>query len=238
MNVLQTIQLPVLNSRSRAAFTLIELILSIAIMAVVLVAVNAAFYSAMRLHESTTAAVDNSLPIQQSLEMLRRDLQGAVPPSETGILAGSFKAGAVNSLGSSLPVAIEFNTTTGIPRDNEPWGEVQRVSYGLRPSPDRTAVGQDLYRSVTRNLLADVPPQPDDQWMMGGVDSIEFSCYDGIQWRNDWDTTVTDTNLPGAVRVRILLANADRSTPRPIEMVVPIESQSRSNQVSTTEELP
>jgi type II secretion system protein J len=223
-------------SRQRA-FTLIELILSIAIMAIVLVAINAVLFSALRLRERTSASVEDSLPLEQSLEILRRDLQGATPPSSNGILAGSFKAGAVTSLGSSLPVAIEFNTTTGIPNDKEPWGEVQRVSYGLRPSADRTAVGQNLYRNVTRNLLALIPPQPDEQWMMSGVDRIEFSCYDGLQWRSDWDTTLMDTNLPSAVRVRILLANADRST-SPIEMVVPIESQAGSNQVSTAEELP
>ena len=221
----------------RRAFTLIELILSIAIMAIVLVAVNAVFYTAMRLRESTRAAVDDSLPIEQSLGILRRDLQGAMAPSSNGVFAGSFKAGAVTSLGSSLPVAVEFNTTTGIPSDKEPWGEVQRVSYGLRPSADRDAAGQDLYRNVTRNLLATILPQPDEQWMMSGVDSIEFSCYDGLQWRNDWDTTLMDTNLPSAVRVRIFLAKADRSS-GPIEMVVPIESQSRSNQISDTEELP
>ena len=237
---LQTLDFELRTEMARAgrrAFTLIELILSIAIMAVVLVAVNAVFFTAMRLRESTRAAVDDSLPIEQSLGILRRDLQGAMAPSSNGIFAGSFRAGAITSLGSSLPVAIEFNTTTGIPNDKDPWGEVQRVSYGLRPSADRNAAGQDLYRNVTRNLLAMIPPQPEEQWMMSGVDSIEFSCYDGLQWRSDWDTTLMDTNLPGAVRVRIFLANADRSS-GPIEMVVPIESQARSNQVFTAEELP
>jgi type II secretion system protein J len=214
-----------------SAFTLIELILSIAIMAIVMIAINAVFFSAVRLRENTTEAVEESLPVQQALSTMRRDLQGAVAPSENGILTGDFKVGSVNSMGTSFPVDLELYTTTAVMRDNEPWGEVQRVTYGLRQSENRLAPGKDLIRSVTRNLLATMTPQPEDQWMMSGVESIEFSCYDGTQWRNDWDSTVTDTNLPNAIRVRILLAsnNGNSGKSRPIEMVVAIDSQSRTN---------
>ncbi len=220
---------------AQTAFTLIELILAIGIMAIVMIAINAVFFSAMRLRERSASTVEESLPLQQSLAILRRDLQGAMPPSSNGVFAGSFKVGGVTSLGSSLPVDIEFNTTTGVLRDNEPWGEVQKVAYGLRPSANRNLPGSDLYRSVTRNLLATITPQPDEQWMLSGVQSVEFSCYDGTQWRSEWDTSLMDTNLPSAVRVRILLANATggSSTPRPIEMVVPIDSQSLTNLSAT-----
>jgi hypothetical protein len=66
--------------------------------------------------------------------------------------------------------------------------------------------------------------------MIGGVESIEFSCFDGSQWRNYWDTSSTDTNLPTAVRVRLQLAGADPT--QPIEMVVPLDAQSLTNQAS------
>jgi hypothetical protein len=173
--------------------------------------------------------------MEQSLAILRRDLQGALPPSEQALLAGNFKVGGVASLGSSLPVAIEFSTTTGVMHSQEPWSEVQRVTYGLRPSANRLSPGQDLIRGVSRNVLATTYEQPADQWMMSGVDDIAFECYDGTQWRNVWDTEQTDTNLPSAIRVRILLAKTQESTARsqPIEMVVPIDSQSRTNATTT-----
>lgn len=213
---------------SNRAFTLIEMLLAIGIMAMVLVAINAVFFAAMRLHDSTTQSVDDALPVQQALATMRKDLENAVPPSTNGILSGDFKVGGVESLGSSLPVDIEMFTTTGVLRDNEPWGEIQKVTYSLRQSSGNSP-GRDLFRSVTRNLLATIPPQPEDQWMMSGVQSIEFSCFDGTQWRNYWDTTVTDTNLPSAIRVRILLAGNNGNSTRPIEMLVPIDSQSLTN---------
>jgi len=216
------------TSDRRSAFTLIELLLAIGVMALVLIAMNAVFFSAMRLRERTNIAVDESLPLQQALAFLRRDLQGAVPPS--GTLSGSFKVGGVSSLGLGLPVDIEFYTTTGALHENEPWGEVQKVTYALRWPGDRSLPGKDLIRSVTRNLLAAVTPQPEEQWMTSGVESIEFYCYDGAQWRNYWDTTMTDTNLPTAVRVRVQLsANHNGPGASPIEIVVPIESQTHTN---------
>jgi hypothetical protein len=77
-------------------------------------------------------------------------------------------------------------------------------------------------------------PVVQDQWMMGGIESVKISCYDGAQWIDTWDTTVTgssNTNLPTAVRVMIQMAanNDGNARPQPIEFLVPIDSQSRTN---------
>jgi type II secretion system protein J len=214
-------------------FTLIELILAIAVMAVVLVAVNAVFFTSLRLRDRMHAVVDEALPLERTLSVLRRDLQGAVPPS--GLLSGDFKVGGVTSLGASLPVDIEFCTTTGALLENQPWGEVQRVTYALRQPGDRSAAGMDLIRSVTRNLLSSTTPQPEDQWMMGGIERVEYYCFDGSQWRNTWDTSQTDTNLPSAIRVRLQMAGSRGSAAdSPVEILVLVDAQSRTNQTSTT----
>jgi type II secretion system protein J len=211
-----------------------ELVLAMGICAIVLAAINAIFFSALHLREVTMQAVDESLPVQQALGTLRRDLQCAMTPSTNGVLSGDFKVGDVTSLGLNQNVNIELYTTTGALHENEPWGEVQRVTYELRPSAaGASAPGKELIRSVTRNLLATITPAPDDQWMMSNVERLDFDCYDGTQWRNAWDTTTGDTNLPVAVRVRIQLAGNDVGSPlsqQPIVIVVPIDAQSRTNQ--------
>lgn len=221
---------------SRDGFTLMELVLAMGVCVIVLTAINAVFFSALHLRESTVQAVDESLPVQQMLATLRRDLQNAMPPSTNGVLSGDFKVGDVSSVGMSQNVAIELNATTGALHENEPWGDVQRVTYELRnPAVRATATGKDLIRSVTRNLLATITPTPDDQWMMGNVDNLVFECYDGSQWRTTWDTTLGDSGLPVAVRVRIQLAgNTSGSGSRqPIEIIVPLNSQSQTNQLQT-----
>jgi type II secretion system protein J len=218
-------------------FTLIEAILALAISAIVLVAIGGVFAGALRLRDRTAAAVDGSLPLAQTLEVLRRDLQGAVGPSN--VLAGDFKCGAQDmgenmELGSSAGPGIDFFTTTGIVNDNEPWGDIQEVYYQLAPSTDRTTGGQDLVRYVNRNLLAVGTASPDKQYLMSNVQTLQFDCFDGTQWRNLWDTSQGDTNLPVAVRVSIQLAAQGGEVLQPVQMVVPLVTQSRMNTNAVT----
>jgi hypothetical protein len=178
--------------------------------------------------------VDAASPVDQSLTLLRRDLQCAVTPKAGGVLSGDFKIGNVTSAGISDPVSAEIYTATGALSENNPWGDIQRVTYELKSSTTGVA-GRDLYRSVTRNLLTTATPDVEDQLMIRGVDNVQFSAYDGTQWNDTWDTTdmtSANTNLPVAVRVNIQLTGSGKNS-SPIEILVPIDSQSRTNSTST-----
>jgi hypothetical protein len=153
-------------------------------------------------------------------------------------LSGSFRVGnGITSAGVSEPAAAEIFTATGALSANAPWADIQRVTYELKNSNNGS--GQhDLYRSVLRNLLSTTTPVVDDQLMLSGVASVKFSCYDGTQWQETWDTsnpTSATTNLPLAIRVEIQMAGSDKTT-EPIQLVVPIDSVARTNMVlaSTT----
>jgi type II secretion system protein J len=216
-------------------FTLLEVMLAMAVCAIALAAINGMFFGALRLRDTTLRAVDESQPAQLAASTIRRDLASAMSPTTNGFMTGDFRVGDITSMGLNQNVSIEMYTTTGALRDDEPWGEVQRVTYELRPSAGGAADrGQDLIRSVSRDLLATITPVPEDQWMLGHVQNLTFDCYDGTQWRNTWDTTSGDTNLPMAVRVTIQLAGESPDDPRarqPIVLLVPIDSLTRTNQV-------
>jgi type II secretion system protein J len=219
------------------AFTLIEMVLAIGVAAIVLIAVNAVLFAALHLREATSDVVDAAAPIDQAATFLRRDLQCVVTPTNgtTKVLSGDFRVGNVSSLGVAEPVAIEMFTATGALNASSPWGDIQRVTYELKDSTDRSATGRDLVRSVVRNLLATATPEVEDQLMLSGVANLKFSCYDGAQWQDTWDTTgVTsaNTNLPVAVRVDIQMSGNNNA--QPIEILVPIDSQTRTNMVLTT----
>ena len=216
------------------AFTLIEMVLAIGVAAIVLIAINTVLFAALRLHEETADMVDAASPVDQTMTFLRRDLECVVTPTNgtTKVLSGDFRTGSVSSDGEAEPVAIEMFTATGALSDSTPWADIQRVTYELKDSTDPSATGKDLVRSVVRNLLTITTPEVDDQLMMSGVASIKFSCFDGSQWQDTWDTTgvtSSNTNLPVAVRVDIQMSGDNNS--QPIEMVVPIDSQARTNVV-------
>ncbi len=222
------------------AFTLLELILAVAVAAIVLAAINAAFFTALHLRDATNAAVDEATPVDQAVAVMRRDLQCMVPPKPGGILTGDLKVGSVSSYGIAEPVAIEMYTATGAlnASPDAPWGDIQRVTYELKTPADRSQPGKELIRTVTRNLLTTMTPDVQDQLMFAGVQNVAFSCFDGAQWNDTWDTTnpsTANTNLPVAIRVQIQPAgNGGVAVGQPIEILVPIDSQSRSNMAFTT----
>ena len=92
-----------------------------------------------------------------------------------------------------------------------------------------------MIRSVARNLLSTTTPEVEDQLLLSGVASIKFSCFDGAQWQDTWDTTgltSVSTNLPLAVCVDIQMAGNNNASP--VEILVPIDSMSRTNMVLTS----
>ncbi len=214
------------------------MVLAIGVAAMVLIAVNTALFASLRLRDATANVVDAATPVDQAVSFLRRDLQCVVTPTNgtSKVLSGDFRVGNVNSPGVPVPVAIEMFTATAALSANAPWADIQRVTYELKQPTDRNTVGKDLYRSIVRNLLTLTTPDVQDQLMLSGVQDIKFSCYDGVQWQETWDTTgvtSTYTNLPLAVRVDIQMAGNNAANAGLIEMVVPIDAQARTNAVIT-----
>jgi prepilin-type N-terminal cleavage/methylation domain-containing protein len=212
-------------SRTRA-FTLMEVMLALTVSAIVLAAIGGVFFAALRLRDRTAAALDETTPLYQALSIMRRDFQGALPPGYGAIpTAGDFKTDPESAS------RIQLFTTTGVLNENDPWGDVQEVIYDLRDSADHRQTGKDLYRTISRNVLASGAAEGVELPLLSHVQSLEFTCYDGSSWRS-WDTSMGDTNLPVAVRIRLRLAGDSDNTSRaqqPYELVIPLLAQSRTN---------
>jgi general secretion pathway protein J len=217
------------------AFTLIEVLLAVVIFAIVLAAINAVFYSALRLRNKSAEALDKIAPMHQALTIIRRDLANIVPPG-TNVIFGQFQTtGTTNTMaGASTP---SFFTTTGILDETSPFPEVQKVAYALVDPTNRTE-GRDLVRLVNRNLLSTTQEQPVEQWLMGGLQSITFLYHDGTTWRDSWDTTTTTNMLPRAIKLQLLLMPEKNSkvllANTPIELVVPLMAEASTNTASTS----
>jgi type II secretion system protein J len=229
------------------AFTLIEVLLAVAIFSIVLIAINAVFFGALRLRQRVSENVEEGLPLNQALSVLRRDLQNTMQPG--GVLAGYFSSagpvgtqmtsqnnkGAAGAMaGSANTGGLDFFTSTGVLSDDVPYGDIQEVNYQLMEPLDRAnAYGRDLVRSVTRNILSPATQVAEVQRLMSNVQTLDFTFYDGSQWRDAWNPGTGDTNLPVAVRAVIQLAPnqaAGETTPEPLQMVVLLDSQPQTKQ--------
>lgn len=213
--------------RSRRAFTLLELLIATAVAAIVLLVINATFFGALRLHNTTHEKIDTDLAQQRALGIVRRDLAGLMlPTGGNGTpLAGPLQTTAFSSSAQDPAgerVSPDFYTNSGKVDGWNPFSEVQMVAYFLAPSTDGSR-SKSLVRAVTRNLL---PVQdttaPEEQMLLTGVAAVTVEFYDGTDWIAEWDSTVTST-LPTAIKFRLVMArsgtNADGG---PVELVVPI----------------
>jgi hypothetical protein len=69
---------------------------------------------------------------------------------------------------------------------------------------------------------------------MSDVESVEFLCYNGTDWRSTWDTSSSDVGLPQAVKVRVQLAteNQTKVSREPLELLVPITTVLLTNSLA------
>lgn len=212
------------------AFTLIELVLSLAIAAVVLAAINTVFFGALHLRNATVKTTENTLPVDRALNTLKRDLIAIVPPATNG-LAGVMGTDAT-AVGMTQPLILEFFTASGTVSDDVPWADVQKIDYWLQDPTNRNsgAVGKDLIRGVTRNLLATTPEAPEPHRVIGDVQNLRFSFFDGTNWNDTWSINLS--NVPVAIKGFLTFAAPRGGQPvnPPIQFLVPVVMSASTNQ--------
>ena len=227
----RTVRTAAVLRRSAGGFTLIELLLAMSVGAIVLLVINATFFAALKLHNSTHEKIDDDLVVQRTLGIVRKDLAGLMIPANplatTNTFSGQLTSDvtSTNDLDStSERITPDLYTSSGTINGWTPFAEVQMVSYYLSPSPDGSR-GKNLVRLATRNLLPASDPTADEQTLLTGVVAAAISYYDGANWLDTWDSTTT-SSLPTAIKFSLVMAprdnNPSRPDPAPIELVVPV----------------
>ena len=225
------------NVSARRGFTLIEILIAVSVFAIVLASVNSVFYGALRLRNKTSAKMDEALTVEQVVSIIKHDLRGLAAPG--GTLSGELMTDQ-NLTGMSQQTGTEFYTTTGLMDDDNSWSEMQRISYSLAQPTNQTDVGMDLIRTVSRNLLPVMDDDFEEQWLMSGLEQLTFEYYDGQDWVEYWDSTISETPTPTAIRVVLEFAKPQdetKPTRDPVELVIPIAVQQRidTNTVTSAE---
>lgn len=227
-------------------FTLIELLLAIAISAVILAAATGVLFGALRLRNRTARLLDDAATRQQVLGILRRDLAGMVAPGTNDTaMADAPIYGSMNGLSDPTGSGMQIFTASGVVSDSAPWGSLQRVAYVLRDPTNNAApaIGRDLWRIVTRNLLPQGAEIFEEQLLLSDVERFELTFWDGASWRPTWTGTNELVALPRAVNVSLVVAEAEpsersrgmlaRRTLVPFQLVVPVMVTPSTNTTDT-----
>jgi type II secretion system protein J len=216
--------------RGRAGFTLLELLVATAVSAIVLLVINATFFTALRLRNTTHDKIDRDLVLQRALGIIRADLAGIVLPGSataTNVLSGqleteNFTSTSMDSTGER--VSPDIYTDSGRIDGWTTFADVQSVAYFLVPATDGSNT-KSLVRAVTRNLLPVQDGDFNQQTLLPGVASASMSFYDGTDWTDTWDSSTSNT-LPSAIKFSLVLTPTDGSAASPtsgsVDVVVPV----------------
>ncbi len=208
----------------RAGFTLLELILAMAIFAVIATTLYLSLRGAFNAKRAAEAAVEPARTAELTLGLLEQDLASAMPI--TGATADSNTAPTAGATSTTFLGTdqqddrggdgddVQFFTVADSPSHQVGNGEVKEVELTVMPAP--TGGDHWLVRKVLRNALAVTPENPDVEVLCRGVRGFNLRYYDGSNWQTSWDATALDYTIPVAVEVTLTLdrpngnvANAD-----------------------------
>ena len=213
---------PNLVSRWSRGFTLLEVLVATSIFVVLVGALYSLLYGALRLRERTYEVTEAGLPKDYVALLIKRDLANIAAP--VALLAGPM-IGEKDEQGEQRLDRLELHTTSGIVNDTAPWGDVQKVEYYLAQARGYDeSEGNELVRAVTRNLLASTTEEPEEEWLLSGVQSLQFGYFDGEYWQDVWDSTTQENETPLAVRLHMEFVPPEQGERerRPIDLICEI----------------
>ena len=104
------------SAKLEAGFTLLELLIATAVSAVVLIAIQTAFFGGLRLHMTAHARMDTDLELQRALTIIRRDFAGLMLPAAGN---GSKLVGQLQSDSFSSVVSADFVSYFAAPASSQ-----------------------------------------------------------------------------------------------------------------------
>jgi type II secretory pathway component PulJ len=199
----------------RRAFSLLELILALGMVAMLSVTLYMSLNIAIRAKERSIA---NVAPIRTALlaaDIVRQDFESVLPPNQqtsltlSGPFIGLSQGGADsidfycigNDAGWNTPPQQQGGLGRNAAQPQEsPFTEGPRhVTISLRTDTQPPS----LVRGVTRNLLAPTLEQPEEEILVRNVKSFTLRYFDGSAWQDSWDSTTLGDILPPAVEMTL-----------------------------------
>ncbi|MGH8379142.1 MAG: type II secretion system minor pseudopilin GspJ [Gammaproteobacteria bacterium] len=197
-------------------FTLVELLVAVAIFAVIAALAYGGLDSVIHQREQTTSAMNRLRAVQQAMNIMTRDFSQLEPRPVRDPLGGALLAAFISTPQNLPPVSFTRGGWSNPLADVR--GTEERVAYQLDNGKLERLSWPEL----------DVPPQtqPTKQTLLTDVTALDLSFMDtNDQWQQQWPplNAVAITylaQLPRAVQVTITLKDLGRIT-RIIEVASP-----------------
>ncbi len=192
-----------MSATNSDGFTLIEVLIAVGLLAILTTALYGSYFGVARARERTAAVMESSRELSDTLDLIRREVEAAVPPPVTP----STNMTREQQLRPRLVVedrdyfglpSSTLTITTRVPTigDLTPGSGTVRVTYQIIEKN-----GKRILRRQERDIFSEdstVPFLP----QMERISSFLVECYYGSKWVKTFDTEVNRA-LPDAVRITV-----------------------------------
>ncbi|MCI0498151.1 MAG: prepilin-type N-terminal cleavage/methylation domain-containing protein [Planctomycetales bacterium] len=192
-------------------FTLLELIVAIALMDVIAVSLYASMHIGFKAKTNTQAAMKPYQAVIPAFAFLRNDLNCAMTPN--GLLAGIFLGEDAVGADQKDADVLSFYTDSYHPAPDEIASNIIYVEYRLEADSGRkdTSIQREdsaqdqlvLKRKTIKNLLTTQTVVPDEEIICRDITGFDVKYYDGYSWLDTWDSTTQDNTLPRGVQIML-----------------------------------
>ena len=183
------------------AFTMLELLVAMALMVVVASCLYTALYTGFRAKRSALSTVEPTSLAINAIELIKQDTYGVLPPG--GTLAGSFLGNDSLGVNGVDTDSLEFYTTHIYSENDHPVGGLGKIELVLEEDTDYDRENYRLVRRITTNLLSPRAIDPEEQVLCRNVKSLNLRYFNGDNWLDEWDSTVDANSLPLAMEIDI-----------------------------------
>lgn len=186
--------------RQATGFTLLEMLVAIALMAMVAGSLYGGLFIGFKAHRSAMNGISPVRSASLTLDLLRQDFDGVLKAN--GVLIGAFSGS-----GGTGADSLDFYSSANVPNEREVACDIRRVQLSVETLPGESE--SVLMRRVTANLMAITNPVVREQVLCRHVKTFRLRFFDGSLWQDVWDSSAQEGMLPLAVEVTLEFAISD-----------------------------
>ncbi len=196
---------PETRAVSVKGFTLLELLIALALLAILCGALYGTYFSLMRGRDTAVTKMDERRQLSVTLDQLRRELSSAFCAGSNRRL--HFVVEDRDYFGKPAST-LDFTAIVPPRSGQQPLSDQVRLVYAGVGKEDKeeklqlTRQEKDLYYTLDSFPYA----------QMEEVEGFLVECYDGGKWVKTWDTALNGGTLPKCVRVTITLKEGEKTT--------------------------
>ena len=186
--------------RSDRGFTLLEVLVALALLVILSAALYGTYFSLMRGREIAVVKMEARRELSTTLDQLNRELSAAF----------------YNTNNKRLHFVVEDRDFFGKPASTLDFTFIAPPVGGTLPASDQVRA---IYTAGEKDKKLTLARQAQDLYMkvnslpylqMKELEGFLVECYDGNEWVRTWDTVLNST-LPKAVRVTLMVKDGEKT---------------------------